>query len=100
MRKGFLKLIEEERQRCNLPTPWLRGIFLAERADRGAYLCQYEGREMDKQTLLAQNLSEKNTTHVLMIGNRYIDASDVDKYPHGLLNTNPGPCTCVWGRPN
>ena len=98
VRKGFLKLVEEERQRCNLPTPWLRGIFLAERADRGAYLCQYEGREMDKQTLLAQNRSEKKTTHVLMIGNRYIDASDVDKYPHGLLNTNPsGPCTCVWG---
>eukprot|EP00470_Lotharella_oceanica_P005763 CAMPEP_0170169286 /NCGR_PEP_ID=MMETSP0040_2-20121228/2198_1 /TAXON_ID=641309 /ORGANISM="Lotharella oceanica, Strain CCMP622" /LENGTH=393 /DNA_ID=CAMNT_0010407927 /DNA_START=51 /DNA_END=1232 /DNA_ORIENTATION=- len=115
IRKGELRVTDEEARECALPSAWLGAIFLAERGTQGAFLFRFDGVEVSSNRVRQQNLdadcvdnrkkrkekgapAKQKTTHVLQVGHTCIDASDTAKYPNGLLNTNPGgPNSCVWG---
>jgi len=126
IRKGRIRLTEEEAERCGLPSPWLRSIFTANKEDQGSYVFHFDGVEVPKTKVERNNAKAdqsasskaqdsaggkrksmnqgegagiKRTMHVLMIGRKYIDASDTKRFPNGLLNTNPGgPNSCFFGK--
>jgi len=76
----------------------LKGLFLAERANEGAFLFRFDGQELNRDELEKKiKVKGENSTHVLMVGRKYVDASNTTRYPAGLLNTNPsGPNSCVF----
>ena len=94
VKRGVVKLTEEERRRLGHKTCWMEGLFLAEKLPSNAYVMDYEGvkrRESQVHGTNRESSAEyrKFRTHVLKIGRYLIDASDTKRFPAGLLNTCP-----------
>eukprot|EP00939_MAST-03C_sp_MAST-3C-sp1_P002672 g2672.t1 len=117
LRRGVVKLTPEEAANLHQKGQssemcWLRGIFLAEPGKANQFVLEYNGakrrvtqvrsgsaKRTSKRVKRASSSSSslstarrsfaKFRTHVLRCGNAFLDASDTDMYPCGLLNTNP-----------
>lgn len=113
VQRGYIHLGREESAKlhsASLETTedtaeWLRGIFLAEDCDKDAYVFCYDGARRRMNQVKGHAAVYKYRTHTMQSGQYLYDASDTDRYPNGLVNTQPHgsaltPYTCSWGKPS
>ena len=109
--RGYIHLNSEESAKlhsASLETTedtaeWLRGIFLAEEADKDAYVFCYDGARRRMNQVKGDAAVYKYRTHTMQSGQYLYDASDTIRYPNGLVNTQPHasqltPYTASWGK--
>jgi len=95
VKRGVVKLTENERSRLGHKTCWMEGLFLAEKLPCNAYVMDYDGVKRRVSQVHGTDKEDsaeyrKFRTHVLKVGRVLVDASDTKRFAAGLLNTCPG----------
>ena len=109
--RGYIHLGHEESAKLHsaslettaVTAEWLRGIFLAEECEKDAYVFCYDGARRRMNQVKGEAAVYKYRTHTIQSGQYLYDASDTDRYPNGLVNTQPHsshitPYTASWGK--